>query len=431
MSIIVKKEIIEKARNDATCVWYKQYYAEGEGLKRIETRAYEKLSDSIDYLEMRTSEDNGKTWTDWERDKKSGGRMSNGTDEYEYFYESNSRNLWNPVHKHYVSGKMLRIFIDGYMAAADLDYAGGTGFYDHGYIEVKEGDKVYTQLVAYEDGDLVFDEKDCRKEAFLKNNIGVAYQMIILKNGDLLIGLEGVPQYKICAMDNVCVNDVFPERPEEEGGLLVVRGKWDNDKKRYDFTFSNPLYLTYYESTRGISEPGLVELESGDILVTMRGSNVVQPWAKKMSPYLPGYKYFSISRDGGKTFTKPTPWHFDTREAVYSSSTYSRIFRSIKNGKVYWVGNITDPVNTYGNYPRYPLYIVEIDEVWGVAKKDTLTVIDTKAPEEHKNVQFSNFSILQNRENGDVEIVLTKLEQYADRPVFEGDVMKYTIVLPE
>ena len=242
MSIIVKKEIIEKARNDATCVWYKQYYAEGEGLKRIETRVYEKLSDSMDYLEMRTSEDNGKTWTDWERDKKFGGRMSNGTDEYEYFYESNSRNLWNPVHKHYVSGKMLRIFIDGYMAAADLDYAGGTGFYDHGYIEVKEGDKVYTQLVAYEDGDLVFDEKDCRKEAFLKNNIGLAYQMIILKNGDLLIGLEGVPQYKICAMANVCVNDVFPERPEEEGGLLVVRGKWDNDKKRYDFTFSNPLY---------------------------------------------------------------------------------------------------------------------------------------------------------------------------------------------
>ena len=33
------------------------------------------------------SEDNGKTWTDWERDKKFGGRMSNGTDEYEYFYD--------------------------------------------------------------------------------------------------------------------------------------------------------------------------------------------------------------------------------------------------------------------------------------------------------------------------------------------------------
>ncbi len=430
MSITVKKEIIEKARTDATCEWRKQYYIEGEGLKRLETRAFEKLSDSIEYTEYRTSEDNGKTWSEWERETNTGRKVC-GEDEYEFFYDSNNRDLWNPIHKHYISGKMLRIFIGGYMAAADLDYAGGRGFYDHGFIEVREGDKIYEQMVAYEEGDTVFSEETYHNDNFLKQNNSVTYQMIVLKDGDLLVGIESVPMYKICAMAGVDVNVIFPERIDDCGGFLVARGKWDNVNKRYDFTFSNPLYLAYYESTRGISEPGFVELESGDILVTMRGSNVVQPWAKKMSPYLPGYKYFSISRDGGKTFTKPTPWHFDTKEAVYSSSTYSRIFRSIKNGKVYWVGNITDPVNTYGNYPRYPLYIVEIDEVWGVAKKDTLTVIDTKAPEEHKNVQFSNFSILQNRETGDVEIVLTKLEQYADRPVFEGDVMKYTIVLPE
>jgi len=430
MSIIVKKEILEKARTDATCEWRKQYYLEGEGLKRFESRAFEKLSDSIEYTEYRTSEDNGRTWSEWEREKVTG-RNSCGKDEYEFFYDSNNRNVYNPVHKHYISCKMLRIFIDGYMAAADLDYAGGVGFYDHGFIEVKEGDKVYEQMIAYEEGDTAFSEDTYRNESFLKQNNGLTYQMIVLRDGDILLGVEGVPMNKICAMAGVDVNQVFSERVEEKGGFLVARGKWNPEAKRYDFTFSNPLYLTYYESTRGISEPGFMELKSGDILLTMRGSNVIQPWAKKMSPYLPGYKYFSISKDGGKTFTTPTPWHFNTREVVYSSSTYSRIFRSIKNDKVYWVGNITDPVNTYGNYPRYPLCIVEIDEEWGVAKKETLTIIDTKSEGEGENVQFSNFCILQNRENGDVEILLTKLEQFKDRSVFEGDVMKYTIVLPE
>ncbi len=430
MSIIVKKEIIEKARTDATIEWRKQYYLEGEGLKRFESRAYEKLSDSIEYTEYRISEDNGKTWSEWEREMATGRKVC-GNDEYEFFYDSNNRDLWNPVHKHYISGKMLRIFIDGYMAAADLDYAGGNGFYDHGFIEVKEGDNLYEQMICYEEGDTAFSEETYRNDSFLKQNNCVAYQMIVLRDGDILVGLEGVPMDKICAMAGADVKMVFPERLEDKGGFLVARGKWNNDKKCYDFTFSNPLYLAHYQSTRGISEPGFVELKSGDILVTMRGSNVVQPWAKKMSPYLPGYKYFSVSKDGGKTFTTPVPWYFDTREVVYSSSTYSRIFRSIKNGRIYWVGNITDPVKTYGNYPRYPLYIVEIDEEWGVAKKETLTMIDTKSEDESDNVQFSNFSILQNRENGEIEILLTKLEQFKDRPAFEGDIMKYTIVLPE
>jgi len=72
MSIIVKKEILEKARTDATCEWRKQYYLEGEGLKRFESRAFEKLSDSIEYTEYRTSEDNGRTWSEWEREKVTG-----------------------------------------------------------------------------------------------------------------------------------------------------------------------------------------------------------------------------------------------------------------------------------------------------------------------------------------------------------------------
>lgn len=429
MSILIKKELIEKARTDATCEWRKQYYLEGEGLKRLETRAFEKLSDSIEYTEYRTSEDNGKNWSEWEREIVTG-RKTCGDDEYEFFYDSNNRDLWNPVHKHYISGKTLRIFIGGYIAAADLDYAGGVGFYDHGFIEVKEGDKIYEQMVAYEEGNTVFSEENYHNDDFLKKNNGVAYQIIVLKNGDLLIGVEGVPMYKACAIAGVDVNKIFPGRIEDYGALLVARGKWDNENKHYDFTFSNPLYLADYQSTRGVSEPGFVELESGKILVTLRGSNVAHHWYEGLSPYMPGYKYFSISEDGGKTFKAPIPWHFNTREVVYSSATYSRIFRSIKNNKIYWVGNITDPVNTYGNYPRYPLYIVEIDEEWGVAKKETLTMIDTKAENENENVQFSNFSILQNRENGDVEILLTKLEQFKDRPVFEGDVIKYTVTLP-
>ena len=102
-----------------------------------------------------------------------------------------------------------------------------------------------------------------------------------------------------------------------------------------------------------------------------------------------------MSEDGGKSFTEPMPWHFDNGEFLYSPASISKLFTNPKTGKHYFIGNITGHT-AYGNFPRFPLNIVEIDENFGTAKKETLTVIDTKRENEPGKIQLSNFYIFYN-----------------------------------
>lgn len=436
MGIQVITKMLKKACFDGTAEWHKQFYLDGVSLKRRETRSFEKMSDTMEYVEFRDSEDNGRTWGPWQREAKAG-RTVCGADEYEFFTDASSARIWNPVHNHTVRLMTQRIFIDGYRTAARLDWEGKPGFFDHGFLEVTDESGTYRQMVAYEPGNTVFSEDTYREPDYLKQNISTTYKAIVLSDGDILIGAEEIPMDKACAMLGQDVNQVFPSRPDHYGGILMIRGKWNNAEKRYDFSFGKPIILPDNMSSRGLMEPTFLELSPGRILLVMRSSNWVPPWYPEFCPHTPGFKYFCLSEDGGRTFSPIMPWFFDSREVVYSSSTYSLLFRSIKNNRVYWVGNITDPTKTAGNYPRYPLYIAQVDEKWGILKKDTLTVIDDRAEGETEEMQLSNFCILQNRENGEVEIQMTKLGQFArleepsEYSVFDGDVLQYTLILDD
>jgi hypothetical protein len=173
----------------------------------------------------------------------------------------------------------------------------------------------------------------------------------------------------------------------------------------------------------------VVELKSSRILLVTRGSNVQNAaWKTRIEEGTPSFKWFAFSDDGGKTFTEAEPWRFNDREVIYSAATISLFARSTKNGKLYWIGNIA-PHTAYGNYPRYPLYIAEVDDKLGILKKETLTVIDTKREGEANEVQLSNFSFIEDRETLNFEICLDKIQQYdKNRPYF-GETWKYEIVL--
>ena len=149
---------------------------------------------------------------------------------------------------------------------------------------------------------------------------------------------------------------------------------------------------------------------------------------QRLEPGTPGVKWYAWSDDGGETFTDIMPWHFDDGEIIYSSSSYSSIVEDMRTGKHFWIGNITDH-HVNGNYPRYPLNIVELDETYGTAKKETLTVIDTRREGEPEGIQLSNFNLMQNRETGKLEIRLTKYGQFADKSVFCAEPWCYEITL--
>ena len=193
-------------------------------------------------------------------------------------------------------------------------------------------------------------------------------------------------------------------------GMIVARGKYNQDRSAYDLAFSRPVVISDLRSSRGVNEPSAVMLPSGRILAVFRGSNATRPgWNTRIEPGAPGHKWYCYSDDGGKTFTEPVPWRFDDREVIYSSATYHAFVRSVKNGALYWIGNITDHTAD-GNYPRHPLVIVAINDR-GLPIKASLTAIDQRGEGDSDKVQLSNFDIVQDRETGILELYLVKLGQ--------------------
>ena len=175
-------------------------------------------------------------------------------------------------------------------------------------------------------------------------------------------------------------------------------------------------------STRGFAEPAVAELKDGRLMMDLRGSNV------HLDPLrYPGRKWMSLSKDGGKTWSPAADLRYDTGEQFYAPATFAKFIRSSKTGQLYWIGNISR-VPPEGNGPRYPLYIAEVDEEKAALKKSTLTIIDDREPGDTEGVQFSNFSLLENRETKDLEIYLSRLGEKPDN-VFSANAYKYTLKL--
>lgn len=431
MPITVKSEMIIPAAGKPCYEQRTQHYLDADGLRRRETRGFESQSDTTDYTEYRISADNGRTWGEWIREAPVTKERCGEDEISEHEAYPAVKHVWNPVQRHFVTLELQRIYLGGYEAASSAYWAGESET-DHSYLVVEEEDGTTypRQLVRYEEG-ILYDRATYRDEAYCKHNIAMPTGLTICENGDILIAIVP-PVGTCCNMLGLDRSVVFPSRlgNGHATGLLMARGVWNKEKKEYDLTFSNALILDDRQSSRGVQEPIITELASGKILVVCRASNVyASDGATRINPYAPNYKYYTISDDGGKTFSPLVPWHFDTREVIYSSATYALFLRSNTNGKLYWFGNITDPTQTQGNYPRYPLQMVEVDEEWGCAKKDTLTVIDTRREGESERVQLSNFCLLEDRETGNIELYLSKIGQDDNRHEFDCETWKYTITI--
>ena len=167
-------------------------------------------------------------------------------------------------------------------------------------------------------------------------------------------------------------------------------------------------------------EPELAELKDHRVLIVWRGSD---------TPTTAGRKWFSISRDGGKTLDPVAEWKYDDGSRFYSPSSYHRMIRHSRTGKLYWLGNIcAQPPR--GNSPRYPLVIDEFDEVKVALKRTTVTAIDDRQPHQSAALHLSNFSLLENRETHDLELHLTTYGQDQDAANWlSADNYKYTLTL--
>src|SRR5690606_29493346 len=112
--------------------------------------------------------------------------------------------------------------------------------------------------------------------------------------------------------------------------------------------------------------PTIARLGDGRLLMVMRGSNDTWPPQELGDPerYLPGYKWHSLSDDGGRTWSTPAPWTDTNGRNFYSPSSCSQLVPH-SSGRLFWFGNVT-PRNPIGNGPRYPMAMAEVDTKSGL-----------------------------------------------------------------
>lgn len=183
--------------------------------------------------------------------------------------------------------------------------------------------------------------------------------------------------------------------------VLVLIGTWTNNK-RLSWKASQRVEGDPKRSTRGMIEPSLLELEDGRILMVMRGSN----GGKNDPEYLlPGYKWYSVSNDGGETWSKPEHWTFDDESTFYSPSSMSALFKH-SGGRCFWVGNMS-AINCQGNLPRFPLVMAEVNTKSLKLIRSSLITVDTRTEEDLSKgrLDISHITLLEDRETK--EIILT------------------------
>ena len=175
--------------------------------------------------------------------------------------------------------------------------------------------------------------------------------------------------------------------------------------------------------SRGFSESTPVQLQDGRLALVCRGSNYGMA-------EVPGYKWLSFSEDEGETWSEARPLMCTDGGTIESSATGAACFRSVKTGNIYFIGNLCEEnVHADGNWPRSPLVIAEIEESSFRLKRDTITVIDRRGPEDSERTQISNFRYYQDRKNGDIVIFAARFGERDAQQWKWADYYRYRVRL--
>ena len=214
-------------------------------------------------------------------------------------------------------------------------------------------------------------------------------------------------------------------RHHPKSGMVVYQVRMVLGEYQADGTIAwrvgEPLKADAAQSSRGFSESTPVELKDGRLALLCRGSNA------RMTD-MPGRKWLSFSENAGETWSDAVPLECDDGQPIESSATVGACFRSIKTGRLYFIGNLcARGEHADGNWPRSPLYIAEVQENPFALKRDTITVIDERGPEDSPRTQISNFRYYQDRDTGDVIVCATRFGERDAKNWKQADYYRYRV----
>ena len=183
--IQVIKEKLEDAPEKGQ-IWIKKEYLHHDGLALRQSRMLQFEPDTVGGSKFRISEDNGRTYGEWQNITREENYVMYGEDEVETI---DMGKVWNPVHRHYVSTRFERYFINGHKEAYRLYWHGSVGYYDHQAIRIwrENEDTPYADdLIKYEEG-ADFDPENPRDPEYLEKNNGYCNQPIVLQKDSICI----------------------------------------------------------------------------------------------------------------------------------------------------------------------------------------------------------------------------------------------------
>jgi hypothetical protein len=382
-------EVFRRSPGKGSAVMSFAYYTQPRGVSMMSVEQRWSRSDTIDVAYRRTSNDNGRTWSD-PLEYRTGEKRSGGT----------WRRHPRPGFLDRKTGKLMEFWMEAVLPTDDpleglrrysVYYSAGGG--PPQQIIADSGDALHP-LPGVELG----------RNGFMLGDHGSA--PIPSPSGDILLPVEIFP-----ARDGKLYN---PGGGYTWSDAAVLHGRWRGE--HLEWRMSNLITGDPARTTRGMVEPTIAFLDRRRVLMVLRGSN-------DKNPELPGYKWFSISKDGGRTFPPAQPWTFTGGEPFYSPSSCSLLL-SHSNGRLYWLGNIT-PRNPRGNRPRYPLVIGEVNRSNGLLMQDSLRTVDDRKPSESEILTLSNFHAHEDRETNEILLYVTRLFAHADG--WEGDGLRYRI----
>jgi hypothetical protein len=390
------------------------YYTAAVGPELIELHSYSSRSDLADVQVTRRSYDNGRSWAE---------QVEQPT------MEERSEGMWRRhvtvCCHHAPSDSFVSIWTEGVLPSDDA--MEGLNYNCIHYSVSKDGGRsALSQGPVIVQGEEFSARHPMPGVVVGRNSFLVAEQTcvpLVLGDGTILQPFQITPV------------DEHGNLYNPGGGLkyrdsAVLRGTLAT-AGHIDWEVSQRVQGNPAHSTRGVLEPTLAQLTDGRILMIMRGSNDTWP-PKTDGTYAPAYKWYSLSRDEGRTWSEPQAWTDTQGRNFYSPSSCSQLVPH-SSGRLFWIGNVT-PENPVGNGPRDPLVIAEVDAASGLVMTDTWSVIDTRGESDAATLQLTCFHAREDRETGDIILNLPRLFSREPQPGrshnYHSDLWQYRIDVP-
>jgi hypothetical protein len=183
--------------------------------------------------------------------------------------------------------------------------------------------------------------------------------------------------------------------------LLI--GSWRDDDGGVDWELSNPVHVDPAQG-HDDGEPSAAFLPDGRLLMTLRSRSFPNDGLPLQSA-----RFYTTSDDLGQTWTDPLPLRYTDGGQVYCPASLAHVLVSGKNGRPYIITNVLDAPTTRGCDPRTTLHIAAMDPTTLGIIRDTVTVIETRDVDagEPENIRFSNWRRYEDRENGNIVLLMT------------------------